>query len=87
MFYEDEVPDKDLVSLSSLPWLLIGIKYENQFTSLTEVVNSAMYNGVRVTPEYLSNVTGFKDGIWQYIDKETLEEKDFPSEGFVIKND
>lgn len=37
-----------------------------------------------VTTEWLDIVTGETSVTWKYLDAKTLEEKEFPSEGFVI---
>jgi hypothetical protein len=39
-----------------------------------------------VTPEFLSKLTGFKGGVWRYMNAKTLEELDFPSEGITIED-
>jgi len=80
-------PIEIIVTPASLPWFWIGIKYaDNSCISVTDVINSTLEYGIRVTPEYLSRITGFKDGTWRYVSAETLEELDFPSEGFIIED-
>ena len=85
LFYQEEETNKDLVSPADLPWLWLGITNKTGQTIVaTNFVSDMMYEGSRITPEYLSHITGFDCGTWRYIDSETLEEKDFPSEGFII---
>lgn len=80
-------PKEIFVSAASLPWLWIGIKYaDDSSITVTSVIASEIHPGMRVTPELLSRITGFRDGTWRYIDTETLEEKDFPSDGFIIED-
>lgn len=76
------------VNSSSLPWLWIGIQYNDQTTvTVTEIVNHAIEYGDHITPVFLTTLCGFSGGTWKYVDSKTLEELDFPSEGFIIKND
>ena len=82
--FEDDI--KQTVSSSELPWLWIGIKNENGCITVTNDVNKTLRYDEYVTPSYLSVTTGLLHGKWYYIDSETLEEKEFPSEGFIIRN-
>lgn len=83
----EKSPKTIFVDTSNLPWFWIGLRYHDQLTtSVTDIVNSSLRYGVRVTPEYISHVTGYTKGTWRYIDSKTLEEKDFPSEGFIIED-
>ena len=85
LLFDDSIKNKDIVSPSDLPWLWLGITNSaGQTIVATNSVSDMMYHGTRVTPEYLTHITGFDSGVWRYIDSETLEEKDFPSEGFII---
>lgn len=88
MFYPEEIPVRKLhIHTDSLPWFWIGITYpDNSSISVTDVINNHIEYGDCVTPEYLSSVTGFKDGTWRYMSAKTLEELDFPSEGFIIED-
>lgn len=79
-----ELPE---VHKDSLPWLWIGFVYsDGNAATMTDTVNSSLNYGIRVSPEYLNKLTGLHDVQWKYIDTKTLEEKDFPSEGFVIED-
>jgi hypothetical protein len=50
-------------------------------------VNQYVRYGKNITPEVLKEITGYTDVItWKYVDVLTLEEKEFPSGGFVIEN-
>lgn len=80
-------PRQPFINPSSLPWLWIGIKYSDEnVVTVTNIVNSHLHAGMRVTTRNLSRMTGFGGGTWRYIDTETLEERDFPSEGFIIED-
>ncbi len=85
-FYPEQEYQRPSVRLDDLPWFWIGVTYPDSDITVTSVVNQSLKYGVRVTPQYLSYVTGFHEGRWRYIDAKTLEEKDFPSEGFIIED-
>jgi hypothetical protein len=87
-FCPTEIPYEDVrPNPSSLPWFWIGMRYENDVTiTVTDVVNHIIEYDMRVTPEVLYRITGCEGGTWKYIDAQTLEEKDFPSEGFIIED-
>lgn len=50
----------------------------------TNEVNKNIEFGIHITPEWLDDVFDLKDVTWRYLDSKTLEEKEFPSTGFVI---
>jgi hypothetical protein len=50
----------------------------------TYMVNPMINYGMTVTTEFLENITGYTPLSWKYLDSKSLEEKDFPSAGFVI---
>uniref|UniRef100_A0A6C0JRQ8 Uncharacterized protein n=1 Tax=viral metagenome TaxID=1070528 RepID=A0A6C0JRQ8_9ZZZZ len=75
------------VPASKLPWFWIGTRhYDDEIITVTEVVNRAVRYNDRITPEILRDITGYDTTNWRYVDKTTLEEKDFPSSGIVIEN-
>lgn len=77
--------DESIVPVSTVPWLWIGARYADGVTvEYTNEVNNTVDFGLRVTPEWLDYVFNEHDVQWRYLDPKTLEEKDFPSEGFVI---
>lgn len=81
---EDEIPK---IHSDSLPWFWIGMVYpDGDSVTVTDAINNNLQYGTRVTPEYLTRQTGFAHGLWKYMDSKTLEEKVFPSEGFVIED-
>ena len=83
---ENTIPRVQVHS-DSLPWFWIGMKYEDgTVVSVTEIVNQEVSYGTRVTPRFLSKATGLIHGTWRYMDARTLEERDFPSEGFIIED-
>jgi hypothetical protein len=80
-------PDKkdELVSISTLPWLWVGAKHEDgMVVDHTVDVNNSVEYGLKITPEWLSELTGSNNVVWKYLDAKTLEQVDFPSDGFVI---
>lgn len=79
--------EKVTVHSDSLPWMWIGNRRsEEDVITVTAIINDIVRYGDRVTPEYVSEISGFRGGVWYYIDAKTLEEKVFPSEGFVIED-
>lgn len=63
------------------------MKYSNEESvTVTDTVNHAIEYGTRITPIYLSKLTGYTGGVWKYMDSKTLEEKYFPSEGLIIED-
>jgi hypothetical protein len=87
-FCPRETSPKDIfVSPATVPWLWVGMRYSDEESiTVTNIIAHQIYPGMRVTPDALTTITGFKDGVWRYIDSETLEERDFPSEGFIIED-
>jgi len=84
-FLFSQAKRREPVSPSSVPWLFIGATLEDgNVVDYTCDVNDALDYGMTVTTELLEIVTGAKNVTWKYLDSKTLEEKDFPSEGFVI---
>jgi hypothetical protein len=87
-FCPDEKPyEKIHVHSDSLPWFWVGMKYSDEDSvTVTEAVNHSIQYGTRVTPTFLTRLTGYSGGTWKYMDSKTLEEKDFPSEGLIIED-
>ena len=50
----------------------------------TNIVNDSLEYGAVVTPKWLEDLTGATNVTWKYLDSKTLEEREFPSDGFVI---
>lgn len=88
-FAPDSVEVVSNVSVSRLPWLWIGATtLDNHLFAVTDEINAAVDYGDLVDREFLENATGITDAIsWKYLDPVELTEKDFPSEGFLIKED
>lgn len=78
--------NEDTVPSSNLPWLWVGAVYPNgEVKDITEEVNRYTTYGMRITPKLLQLVLLDNSEVsWKYLDTKTLEEKDFPSEGFLI---
>jgi hypothetical protein len=75
----------DSVPLSELPWMWVGAMYEDcNVVDYTAVVNEAVQYGVNIDVEWLEDVTHTHDVTWLYLDPKSLEQKEFPSQGFVI---
>ena len=72
------------VHSSKLPWFWIGARTDRRSETVTDIVNRCVKYG-HVDIQFLEDVTGIKNATWSYIDAETLEEKIFPSEGFLIE--
>lgn len=72
------------IEYHKVPWLWIGAVYPDMTLDVTQTVDKTIGAGTRVDKEYLMFVTGENTNTWKYLDMETLEEKEFPSEGFVI---
>jgi len=66
-----------------LPWVWIG--FEN--LSITDTVNSSIFYDQRIDKTFLDKLTNKNDISWMYVDSQTLEIKDFPNNGFIIKED
>lgn len=89
-FFAPESPElTSHVSVSRLPWLWIGATtLDNHLFVVTDEINAAIDYGDTVDREFLENATGITDAVsWKYLDPVELTEKDFPSEGFLIKED
>lgn len=79
--------DDDVIPSSRLPWVWIGVPFaDGNVGDMTYVINSAITRDIKlVNLDFLRSVFPVHPSLtWKYIDTETLEEKDFPSEGFVI---
>ena len=78
--------DENTVPVSKLPWMWIGAVYADSKPSIdcTYMVDPMITYGMTVTTEWLENITGYTPLTWKYLDAKSLEEKEFPSEGFVI---
>jgi len=63
-----------------------GVTGENT-VDYTAEINSTIVYGMVVTTDWLDAVTNASPVAWKYLDPKSLEEKDFPSDGFVIEDD
>jgi len=78
------------IMMKKLPWMWIGAVYSHQTVSMGHIVDNRIHPGMRITTAELDRMAEFEDVYperWVYLDPETLEEKDFPSEGFVIEDE
>ena len=87
-FFKEEEEHTVRVRVEDIPWLWVGaVAKDNVGYTVTNEVNHSINYGTHVTPAYLESVTGIPDVIgWKYLDPKELEEKDFPSEGFLIEH-
>ena len=75
------------VHKDNLPWFWIGILYNDGGShTITDIINNSIDYDMHITPQYIRHVSEVYGGIIRYMDAETLEEKDFPSDGFIIRN-
>ena len=82
-----EIQKRNQIPTNNLPWLWIGGKVDGSTISITYLVNNSLTNSTVVTPLFLSELSGYPETmVWKYMDNITLEEKEIPSEGFVIAN-
>jgi hypothetical protein len=72
------------IEYRKVPWLWIGAVYPGNTLDVTEKVDKTVQEGTVVNTKYLNTVTGESPTIWKYLDEKTLEEKEFPSSGFII---
>jgi len=73
--------------VNKLPWFWIGAEFPHKIETVTDIVNNHIQYGNQITPEFLSEVTGYTNvKMWRYVDVTTLEEREFPPGGFVIEN-
>jgi hypothetical protein len=83
-----EIQSKPTISTHSMPWFWVGATINNETVDVTEIINKSADKYLVITPEVISEIAGYEQAIeWKYIDVLTLEEKEFPSSGIVIKND
>jgi hypothetical protein len=78
-----------IVPSSKLPWLWIGARFaDGKIVNYTSEVNDVIEYGMKITPNILSMMTFIQQPVvWNYLDSETFEEKEFPSTGLVINGD
>jgi hypothetical protein len=82
-----ETQKRNQISTNNLPWFWIGSNVNGLTISITSLVNNSLTESTVVTPLFLSEISGYPiTMVWKYVDKVTLEEKEIPSDGFVIAN-
>ena len=75
------------VPVHKLPWFWVGAQIGDSLVSITNLVNESLDDTSVVTPLYLSTLADYPNTVvWKYMDRTTLEEKEIPSDGFVIKD-
>lgn len=85
LFRPDD-PKPEIVHVSQLPWLWIGGVTGEDTVDYTAKINDTITYGMVVTTEWLEEVTDAAPTTWKYLDPKSLEEKDFPPDGFVIND-
>jgi len=76
---------KPEISSNKLPWLWIGAEYSDTKYTVTDIVNQTLKHSINVTPQLLTDITGYHPLVWKYVDSETLEEREFPPTGILIE--
>jgi hypothetical protein len=87
-YYGQEVVHQ--ITMKKLPWLWIGAICSHEKLSMGHIVDQHIHPGMRVTTGELNKIADYAHihpEKWIYLDAETLEEKEFPSEGFVIEDE
>lgn len=75
------------VPVHKLPWFWVGAQIGDSLITITHLVNESLSTSSIVTPLYLSELSGYPNTVvWKYMDRLTLEEKEIPSNGFVIED-
>lgn len=87
ILFRPDDPHPEIVHASLLPWLWIGGVTGENTVDYTAEINSTIVYGMVVTTDWLDAVTNASPVAWKYLDPKSLEEKDFPSDGFVIEDD
>jgi hypothetical protein len=82
----DHEPFGHIVPVSKLPWMWIGAVFPDSDTVVdcTNMVDKTITYGMFVSTDWLEFATGYAPQSWKYLDSKSLEEKDFPSSGFII---
>ena len=87
ILFRPDDPKPDIVPVSQLPWMWLGAMYADcNVVDYTSVVNESVQYGVQIDPQWLEQTTNARDVTWLYLDPISLDQKEFPSEGFVIHN-
>ncbi len=79
--------EKTEIGMCKVPWFWIGAEFADRTEPVTNIVNSMITPGIKVTPAFLRSVTTYDPLVWKYMDAVTLEEKEFPPEGILIEDD
>jgi len=88
LFGEKEHCHKKYVCVNNIPWLWVGAERSGQKYTVTELVNANIVYNLAIDAKYLTDVTKiYNVDRWLYLDPITLQELEFPLEGFVIEND
>jgi hypothetical protein len=82
--YEQPKQQKDI--LPRKQWLWVGAVVNGETIDVTERVN--LTNEKYITPGLLAIKSGLRDvEKWLYLDPKTFEQRQFPSDVFIIEND
>lgn len=88
-FFADEEHEHTIrVHVNDIPWLgITGTTEDGTEHTVTDTINHSLEYGTHVTPKYLDFISGLTNVIsWKYLDSAELEEKEFPSTGFLIED-
>lgn len=88
LFEEETTHVEERVHVNDIPWLWIGgLTTDDVSYTVTNEVNRSIQYGTLVNSTYLESVTGISNVVtWKYLDPVELEEKEIPSEGFLIQH-
>ena len=79
---------RSYMRVTKIPWLWVGAERAGHKYTVTDLINSNLVYNIPIDTEYLTNITKiYNVDRWLYLDPMTLQELEFPLEGFVIEND
>lgn len=82
----EKVNEEEHVHSTKLPWMWLGAENEDgTIHTITDTINKRVQHGMRIDTLFLKQATGMNPKRWLYLDAETLNEDDFPSNGIVIE--
>lgn len=75
------------ISVIDRPWMWIGgYDISGELVDITEDINEVACYDEKIDHEFLEMISEMYDvDQWMYIDAKTLEQQDFPTEGFIIR--
>ena len=82
----DPIDRVSRLSVVDRPWMWIGgYGVSGKLVDITEDINEVACYGELIDHQFLQMISEMTDiEQWMYIDAKTLEQKNFPTEGFII---